>query len=515
MFTGTEGCRHVLFARDPEVSARSDADGRRAVGVGLPALADSDSRPSRRTPLSGTRTRILAAFAILTAVSAALSLFLIREVLFNRLDEEVEQQLTQEVAEFRRLVRGSDPRTGEPFGTDVRRIFDVYFSRNVPDEGEVLLSSIDRRLYRSARAGEAEYRPGEVLRAVALERPLVEAHRGTVATSTGSARYLNVPVEIGARVLGTFTVANFPANERQEIESAITVAAQVFAAVLLLSFFVAWGAAGRVLAPLRMLRDTAQSITEKDLTQRISVRGRDEVAQLGRTFNEMLDRLEAAFTGQRRFVDDAGHELRTPITIVRGHLELLSDDPEDKRETVALVTDELDRMSRIVNDLLLLAKAEQPNFLRPEPVDVESLTRELHDKLAAIAPRDWRVESIGKGLILADRQRLTQAVVQLAENATKQTDEGQVVALGTFVADGEARIWVRDTGAGIPSEDQARIFGRFSRGSSGRRTEGAGLGLSIVDAIARAHGGRVELASSPGQGATFTVIVPAPAEVGT
>jgi len=492
-----------------QVSVQSDA------GDPPAAMPGRTNRRDRRSLVSGTRTRILAAFAILTAMSAALSLFLIREVLFNRLDEEIEQQLTQEVAEFRRLVRGNDPRTGEPFGADVRRIFDVYFSRNVPDEGEVIISSIDRRLYRSVRAGEAEYRPGEVLREVALRRPLDEAHRGAVATSTGSARYLNVPVEIGDRVLATFTVANFPANERDEIESAITVAAEVFMAVLLLSFVVAWGAAGRVLAPLRMLRDTAQSITETDLTQRISVRGHDEVAQLGRTFNDMLDRLETAFMGQRRFVDDAGHELKTPITIVRGHLELLSDDPEDKRETVALVTDELDRMSRIVNDLLLLAKAEQPDFLRPEPVDVESLTHELHDKLAAIAPRDWRVESIGKGSILADRQRLTQAVVQLAENATKQTDEGQVVALGTFVSDGEARIWVRDTGLGIPSEDQSRIFGRFSRGASGRRTEGAGLGLSIVEAIARAHGGRVELASRPGQGATFTVIVPAPAEVGT
>ena len=479
--------------------------------IATPAAARRNSWLGAWTLLPGTRARILAAFVVFTALSAALSLFLVREVLFNRLDEEVEQQLTQEVAEFRRLVRGSDPRTGEPFGTDVRRIFDVYFSRNVPDEGEVLLSSIDRRLYRSARAGDAEYRSGEVLRAVALEHPLGEAHRGTIETSTGPARYLNVPVEIGDRVLATFTVVNFPGNERKEIESAVTVAAEVFAAVLLLSFFVAWGAAGRVLAPLRVLRDTARSITETDLTQRISVRGRDEVAQLGRTFNDMLDRLEAAFAGQRRFVDDAGHELRTPITIVRGHLELLSDDPEDKRETVALVTDELDRMSRIVNDLLLLAKAAQSDFLRPEPVDVEALTGELHDKVAAIAPRDWRVESVGKGLILADRQRLTQAVVQLAENATKQTDEGQIIALGTFVADGEARIWVRDSGPGIPREEQARIFGRFSRGSSGRRTEGAGLGLSIVEAIAHAHGGRVELSSRPGTGATFTVVVPAPA----
>lgn len=489
--------------------AQLDAGNEQVGPIATPAATQPESRPGTRTLLAGTRTRILAAFAILTAVSAALSLFLIREVLFNRLDEEIEQQLTQEVAEFRRLVRDNDPRTGDPFGTDVRRIFDVYFSRNVPDEGELVLSSIDRRLYRSARAGDGEYRPGEVLRAVALESPLAEAHRGTVETSTGPASYLNVPVEIGDRVLATFTIVNFPANERHEIERAITVAAQVFAAVLLLSFFVAWGAAGRVLAPLRTLRDTAQSITETDLTQRLSVHGRDEVAQLGRTFNDMLDRLEAAFAGQRRFVDDAGHELKTPITIVRGHLELLPDDPDDRRETVALVTDELDRMSRIVNDLIVLAKAEQPDFLRPAPVDVEMLTGELHDKLAAIAPRDWRVDSVGSGMIIADRQRLTQAVVQLAENATKQTGEGEIVAIGTFVADGEARIWVRDSGPGVPREEQARIFGRFSRGSSGRRTDGAGLGLSIVDAIARAHGGRVELSSRPGLGATFTVVVPA------
>jgi two-component system OmpR family sensor kinase len=231
-----------------------------------------EAPPGKRMILADTRVRILAAFVVLTVVSAALALFLVREVLFNRLDEEVEQHLAQEVAEFQKLVRGNDPRTGKRFGTDVRRIFDVYFSRNVPDEGEVVLSSIDRRLYRWAHSGEAEYRPDEVLRAVALQSPLDAAHRGTVETSTGPAAYRNIPVEIGDRVLATFTVANFPANERDEIESAVTVAAQVFAAVLLLSFFLAWGAAGRVLAPLRTLRDTAQSITESDLTQRASGR---------------------------------------------------------------------------------------------------------------------------------------------------------------------------------------------------------------------------------------------------
>jgi len=137
----------VLLAGSSKVSAQPSADDPSASSSAT-AVADGGVSVRRWTPLAGTRTRVLTAFAVLTAVSAALSLFLIHQVLLNRLDEEVGQQLTQEVAEFRRLVRGNDPRTGEPFGTNVRRIFDVYFSRNVPDEGEVILSSIDRRLYR-------------------------------------------------------------------------------------------------------------------------------------------------------------------------------------------------------------------------------------------------------------------------------------------------------------------------------------------------------------------------------
>jgi signal transduction histidine kinase len=221
----------------------------------------------------------------------------------------------------------------------------------------------------------------------------------------------------------------------------------------------------------------------------------------------MLDRLESAFATQRRFLDDAGHELRTPITIVRGHLELMGDQPDERRETLALVIDELDRMSRLVDDVLTLAKAERPDFLDRETVDVAALTREIHAKAAAIAPRDWRLAGTGRGVIVADRQRLTQALVQLAQNAVQHTGEGDAIALSSSVAAGRARFCVRDWGPGVPAADRERIFERFGRRAAARR-EGAGLGLAIVRAIAEAHGGRVELESAPGQGATFTVEVP-------
>jgi signal transduction histidine kinase len=223
----------------------------------------------------------------------------------------------------------------------------------------------------------------------------------------------------------------------------------------------------------------------------------------------MLDRLETSFATQRRFLDDAGHELRTPITIARGHLELLGDDPAEKAETVALVLDELDRMGRMVNDLLLLAKVEEPSFLERELVDVDVLTEELHAKTAALGDRTWVLESRAEGVVLADRQRLTQAVVQLAHNAVQHTSVGDEIALGSSLEHGELRLWVRDSGPGVAPDQQDRIFERFARARGNRHRDGAGLGLSIVRAIAEAHGGRVVLHSRPGAGALFTLVVPA------
>jgi two-component system OmpR family sensor kinase len=224
----------------------------------------------------------------------------------------------------------------------------------------------------------------------------------------------------------------------------------------------------------------------------------------------MLDRVESAVVEQRRFVDDAGHELRTPITIVRGHLEVLDPaDPEDVANTVELVDDELGRMNRMVSDLLLLARSEQPEFLRPEPVDLAALTEAIFDKVTGLGERDWVLDSVARVEAVLDPQRVTQAVVALADNAVHHTSDGARIALGSDHGPGVVRFWVADSGVGVAEEDRERIFERFARGGSGRRSDGAGLGLSIVRAIAVAHGGRVTLDSEPGRGATFTVEVPA------
>ena len=287
--------------------------------------------------------------------------------------------------------------------------------------------------------------------------------------------------------------------------------------VLLLASVIAFLVAGRVLRPLRDLRDGARSISETDLSRRIPAEGEDEIADLARTFNSMLDRLQQAFASQRDFISDAGHELRTPITIIRGHLELMGDDPVERRETVALVTDELERMSRFVDDLLLLAKAQRPDFLQLEPLDLDDLARELSVKAQALAPRDWQLEaSRAHGRLVADRQRLTQAVMNLATNATRHTEPDETIEIGAELNGSEARLWVRDSGTGIAPADRERIFDRFTQAESGRRDpDGAGLGLAIVRAIAEAHGGRVQMETIEGTGSKFTLIIPDEERAGT
>jgi two-component system, OmpR family, sensor kinase len=458
-----------------------------------------------RNVLGSARVRILASYLILLLFSALVGGVALRSVLLARAGERVDDALVQETEEFRTLAdMGRNPRTGRPFGDDVQAIFNVFLSRNVPAQGEAFFTFVGGRPHRET------YAPG-------VDAPTVTQIAAAAGDGSGSGefeaegrriRYLSVPVRVDGVRGGAFVVTSDLSSEIDQVNSDLRVAAGIALGVFLIASLLAWVVAGRVLAPLRVLRDTARSITESDLTRRIPVEGDDELADLARTFNEMVDRLEDAFASQKEFISDAGHELRTPITIVRGHLELLEDDPKEREETIELVTDELDRMGRLVNDLLLLAKAQRPDFLQPEPIDAGEFTRELFAKASALAGRDWRLGEVAGGRIVADRQRLTQAVMNLSQNAVNHTSERDAVELGSAIQNGRVSLWVRDTGPGVSEPDRERIFERFARGSEASRADGSGLGLAITQAIAEAHNGRVELDSRPGAGARFTVVIP-------
>jgi two-component system OmpR family sensor kinase len=447
----------------------------------------------------------------LLGVSLIAALLLQRTFLLAQAQTDAESALDQEFEEFQALVGGIDPNTGEPFGSDVSAIFDTFLDRNVPLAGEGLLAYVNGRLYKTDITGARI----AALRQAEAWASLSDSTRGVLEDEElGRIHYLAVPIGVGERENGVFVVTVMMRERLASVNEVIRLGAVVYGSIFLLASVLAWVAAGRILRPLTELTETAMSITDTDLSRRIAVEGDDEIAELGRTFNSMLDRLDEGFASQRRFIDDAGHELRTPITIIRGNLEVMGDDPADRKETLALVTDELDRMSRIVDDLLDLARAEQPDFIQVSPMDLDEFTNDLVTRAKALDDRSWVVESSDHVVVEGDRHRLNQAMMNLIRNAVEHTPPGTPVHVGSKLDwRGNVHLWVRDEGKTIPEEDSVRIFDRFARVESGRRnTEGAGLGLAIVSAIAEAHGGGVQLDAVEGGGNLFTIIVPSSPE---
>ncbi|MBD2346877.1 sensor histidine kinase [Anabaena subtropica] len=482
-----------------------------------------------------TRTRILFWYAVILGFIFIVFVPAFRQVLYARINSRVNQQITEKMMIFDQLISGKTqfpediefdeepdaieqlreadnrliktPKTRE----ELREFLDAFLGNQLPEDDTFLIMLWKGKFYKSSpRARPKELsRDSKIIQYWAGLTQPEQGERVIPGSSVDTIVYLAKPVKIKGEVMGVFVIAHATAGERGEVLEAIAVIIQVSVVVLFLALILAWFASGKILAPLRLLTQTARQISETDLNQRISIDGKGELVELAATFNEMMDRLQVAFISQRNFINDAGHELRTPITIIRGHLELMGDDPQEVEETLALVMDELERMNRLVNDLILLAKAERPDFLQLETVDVRSFTEELFAKIKALGDRSWQLKAIARGKIVADRQRLTQAMMNLAQNATQHTNHTDTIALGSMIHQGKVSFWVRDTGEGIAKADQKRIFQRFARASnSRRRSEGAGLGLSIVEAIAEAHGGKVTLESQLGTGAIFTIVLP-------
>jgi signal transduction histidine kinase len=276
----------------------------------------------------------------------------------------------------------------------------------------------------------------------------------------------------------------------------------------------------------------AARVDAGDLHPRIHEVGErpEEVRVLADAFNHMLDRLTEAFAGQRAFIADASHELRTPLTVARGQLELLAADPRpspgEVRRVSALVLAEIARISRLVDELLLLAKAERSELMRPEELDLQSYVRELWEATILIATRRFELGGIPAGTLRADPHQLTQALRNLLANAVEHTAARDgLVRLSVEVideprsaaaerADPQKRARVRfvldDDGPGIPADQRELIFDRFHRTDTARdrHSGGAGLGLAIVRAIAGAHGGWVAASSSPDGGARVELELP-------
>jgi signal transduction histidine kinase len=233
-----------------------------------------------------------------------------------------------------------------------------------------------------------------------------------------------------------------------------------------------------------------------------------------RTLESEVSQRAALLAQQKRFLHDVSHELRTPVTIARGHLEVLQRLNGKPAHEVEVALDELDRIEHILERLLLLAKSKQPDFIVPDRIDVEPFLEDVFMRWSEVAPRSWTLGGLARGTLTADSEALRISLDALLENAVKYTQPTDVITLSARAAGDELLIEVGDEGCGIPPDALGVIFDRFARADAGRsRAEGgAGLGLAIVDAIARAHGGRC-VAASTEVGAAFTLRFPRFAQV--
>jgi signal transduction histidine kinase len=511
-------------------------------------LGDRDTPPPHKQlrwcELWGeARTRILVWYVVILALTFGIAIPAFRQLLFARVDARVRQDMLGEVEDFRELLAGrvdlerlennriddSDKAVAtevQPINYDektlirnlkvptneqeMKRFFEAYLKIEIPEDNIFLVTFVNGQFYESSpKALPQELKPDTALmRRWAIQAEAIQGELVSENRDINRLFYYVEPIKINGKLLGTLAIVH-SAEEHAEILEAVVAIAQVALAVLLIALLLVWFAAGRILKPLQELATTAQSISGTDLTQRIPVRGEGELAKLAAIFNEMMDRLESSFISQRNFVNDAGHELRTPITIMRGYLELMASNPDDWQENLAVVMDELRRMSGFVDDLILLAQAERPNFLQMEIVDAVAITQEIFDRAQALASRNWQLEAAAKGKIVVDCQRIIQAVIHLARNATQHTETTDTILIGSKICQGNVHFWVQDSGKGIDIDNQQRIFDRFARVPNRPRcSEGAGLGLSIVKAITEAHRGQVTLESQVGVGSTFTIVLP-------
>lgn len=470
-------------------------------------MTEPDRRHAkRRFALRSARIRMLVWTLLLVGLTFAGITATELVVIAANLRERVDVRLAHSVSEFRSFAASRSDPARKPIG-DVLSLLESAQRYLVPDEHETFVSFVD---------GRALPRTPPELAASLANAPRAASARdavyGDAMTSAGRLRYAAVPVfSSSGPDRGTFVVVAFPDQESAAVVEGLRTHLFIGAGAMVLAAAVGWLVSSHLVAPLRMLRDTAASISQSDLTRRIPVRGQDEVADLTDSFNAMLDRLETAFDAQRRLINDVGHELRTPITIVRGQLDTISHDRERQAAAAAVATDELDRMNRMVGELLTLAKTQQPDFLHPEPIELSELVDEVFVKANALAPRRrWLLEApdpTAPTVLSGDRHRLTQALLQLADNAVQHTPRDSHIWIGARAGQTTARIWVRDNGPGVPPDQQERIFERFARASASR-DRGTGLGLVIVKAIAEAHSGRVRLDNRPGKGATFVLELP-------
>jgi signal transduction histidine kinase len=341
-------------------------------------------------------------------------------------------------------------------------------------------------------------------------------------TDNGRLFIFNYPVVMRDELIGVVQFARSLAEQDESLETLRDTLLVGSAFVVALAFVIGWVLSGAALRPIQRITDTARVIgAQRDFDRRVDYRGPpDEVGQLATTFNGMLNELQGAhqqteqtLQRQRRFVADASHELRTPLTTIRGNLGLLKRRPpiaeEDERAVLDDMVEETDRLIRLTNDLLVLARSDAGRSLRSERVPIAPLVDDVCRQAKLLGEqRTIACADVPDAKVQGDPDAIKQVLLILLDNALKYTPAGGTITIGVEKTDRVVNVRLADTGPGIAPEDLLHIFERFYRSDEARSGDGAGLGLAIAQELIEAQGGEITVQSEIGKGSTFTVTLP-------
>ncbi|MGZ5412153.1 MAG: sensor histidine kinase [Solirubrobacterales bacterium] len=467
------------------------------------------------------RLRLVLVISGVAAVAILGSFLALHEVTGSDLRGRVDDELHQQRAEFDQLVPEGErtiPATLEEAARGFiagqryhpsSRIFAIRVEggADVTNQREIVESELELEHEHGEEDGEGHQEEED-------EAGLLDAPEGLTTISneeTGKLRVLTESIEAGGRRVGTFIVADPLSSVDEALEELRNTFLVVGALTLALAVAVAIWLAGLITRPLRRIAGVASEVDAGDLSHRIDYAGADEVGVVAEAFNNMLDRLETGFRRQREFVSDASHELRSPLTVLRGRIELLArrDDAEMQAEARELLR-EVTRMDRLVGSLLLLARAERGTLLETRLVPLADLLADLERDMPLLGAESFEISPAPSGSIEADPDRLAQVLRNLVSNAVRHGGPEGTVRVAVEEAGDAVRFAVGDDGPGIPPEQLDRVFDRFYRTDPGRGRDsgGSGLGLTIAKAIVEAHGGTIHATSKPGEGASFRFELP-------
>jgi signal transduction histidine kinase len=474
-------------------------------------------------PRPGLRWRLAAGVAAVVIILSVISFVLIYQGTGTQVRHEIDNEISGDVSEFGQMLASAPSHSpaglahaalayvrGQPFSTSSTLLFAKipgvpaianraeFFGRPVVDRGDTVPE---------AHAEDRE------------SAGLLSAPDGVSTVSlpdVGPVRLVKRTLVLGGQRirLGVGEPLAPVRRAQNGVARAYVLAGLI---TLLGAFIAAYLIGSRFSRPLRRMAAVAARVDAGDLHPRIRDHGAhaEEITVLADSFNHMLDRLSEAFDAQRAFIADASHELRTPLTAIRGQLEVLAESPSPSRQDVErvsrIVRAEVARTTRLVDDMLLLARAEQTEFLIPQHVQLTPLVEEIWSGSTLMADRDFQLREPPEATLVADPDRLAQALRNLVNNAIEHTASGEgIVRLSVELAGREATFVVEDDGPGIPIDQRERVFDRFYRTDAARDrvSGGTGLGLAIVRAIAEAHGGSVAAGGSVLGGARMSMRLP-------